>query len=239
MLVPRAPRRTGPTGGARRRRASSHTRFPGKTLLRRALGSAGPIRRRVRHRHDCALGLRRARAATALMLAPPGSAYLYQGEEPGLSEVTNPPGPGPPGPGVGTVRTPHTGPGDGCRVLLPWTDQPPTYCFSDSSDTWLPQPDYSHSYSVSEQRDAPDSTLRLYRRLLALCRRYRLGAGEMRWVASSDKVSCFSNGVIEVMTNFGTKPLPLPPDIQCLAASQPVGDLLPPTQRSGSWGRSS
>jgi alpha-glucosidase len=36
---------------------------------------------------DAALGLRRARAATLLMLALPGSAYLYQGEELGLAEV--------------------------------------------------------------------------------------------------------------------------------------------------------
>ena len=36
---------------------------------------------------DHVLGLRRARAATALMLALPGSAYLYQGEELGLPEV--------------------------------------------------------------------------------------------------------------------------------------------------------
>ena len=36
---------------------------------------------------DPALGLRRARAATLMMLALPGSAYLYQGEELGLPEV--------------------------------------------------------------------------------------------------------------------------------------------------------
>ncbi|MZG17194.1 alpha-amylase, partial [Streptomyces sp. SID5914] len=35
---------------------------------------------------DPAAGLRRARAATLLMLALPGSAYLYQGEELGLPE---------------------------------------------------------------------------------------------------------------------------------------------------------
>ena len=35
------------------------------------------------------LGLRRARAATCLMLALPGSAYLYQGEELGLPEVVD------------------------------------------------------------------------------------------------------------------------------------------------------
>ena len=38
---------------------------------------------------DRGLGLRRARAATLLMLALPGSAYLYQGEELGLHEVAD------------------------------------------------------------------------------------------------------------------------------------------------------
>ncbi len=38
---------------------------------------------------DPALGLRRARAATLLMLALPGSAYVYQGEELGLPEVVD------------------------------------------------------------------------------------------------------------------------------------------------------
>ena len=37
------------------------------------------------------LGLRRARAATALMLALPGGAYVYQGEELGLPEHTTMP----------------------------------------------------------------------------------------------------------------------------------------------------
>ena len=38
---------------------------------------------------DRGLGTRRARAATLLMLALPGSAYLYQGEELGLHEVAD------------------------------------------------------------------------------------------------------------------------------------------------------
>ena len=38
---------------------------------------------------DAELGLRRARAATLLMLALPGAAYLYQGEELGLPEVAD------------------------------------------------------------------------------------------------------------------------------------------------------
>src|SRR5665647_800119 len=68
---------------------------------------------------DEALGLRRARAASLVMLGLPGSAYLYQGEELGLPEHT-------------TLdddlrqdptwsRSAHTERGrDGCRVPLPW-----------------------------------------------------------------------------------------------------------------------
>jgi alpha-glucosidase len=50
----------------------------------RGLGGIGP----GDPQPDAELGLRRARAATMLMLALPGSAYLYQGEELGLPEHT-------------------------------------------------------------------------------------------------------------------------------------------------------
>ena len=65
-------------------------------------GVAGGAARRAMSRHsaDPAVGLRRARAATLLMLALPGSAYLYQGEELGLPEVFDLPGRGAPGPGL-------------------------------------------------------------------------------------------------------------------------------------------
>jgi alpha-glucosidase len=57
------------------------------------LGSAdpGPVLGGIRAadpQPDPVLGLRRARAATLLMLALPGAAYLYQGEELGLPEHT-------------------------------------------------------------------------------------------------------------------------------------------------------
>ena len=64
-------------------------------------------------------GARRARAAALLLLALPGSAYIYQGEELGLPEVTD----------IGDAarqdprfrRTAGEYPGrDGCRVPLPW-----------------------------------------------------------------------------------------------------------------------
>ncbi len=69
---------------------------------------------------DLVLGLRRARAAALLMLALPGSAYLYQGEELGLPEVTDLPEELLQDPTW--ERSGHTSRGrDGCRVPLPWS----------------------------------------------------------------------------------------------------------------------
>ena len=87
---------------------------------------------------DPALGLRRARAATLLMLALPGSAYVYQGEELGLPEVVDLP--------EDVLADPiwersgHTVRGrDGCRVPIPWTVDGPSLGFG-SGAPWLPQP---------------------------------------------------------------------------------------------------
>ena len=89
---------------------------------------------------DLGLGTRRARAAILLMLALPGSAYLYQGEELGLWEVEDLPDE--------VRRDPvwhRTGglePGrDGCRVPLPWSGRTPPFDFTGSgTHPWLPQP---------------------------------------------------------------------------------------------------
>jgi alpha-glucosidase len=71
-------------------------------------------------RLDRGLGLRRARAAILLMLALPGSAYLYQGEELGLHEVPDIPPDLIQDPVYHRTRGAEKG-RDGCRVPLPWT----------------------------------------------------------------------------------------------------------------------
>ncbi|MCU1522963.1 MAG: alpha-amylase, partial [Arthrobacter sp.] len=68
---------------------------------------------------DVDLGLRRARAATQLMLALPGSAYLYQGEELGLQEVGEIPDSERQDPTFFRNKGVEVG-RDGCRVPLPW-----------------------------------------------------------------------------------------------------------------------
>src|SRR5690606_9729027 len=74
---------------------------------------------RTESRADVALGLRRARAATAFMLGLTGSSYLYQGEELGLPEVIDLPDEARQDPSF--IRTNGEMYGrDGCRVPIPW-----------------------------------------------------------------------------------------------------------------------
>ncbi|GAB3859556.1 hypothetical protein GCM10029963_60990 [Micromonospora andamanensis] len=88
---------------------------------------------------DAAIGLRRARAATLLMLALPGSAYLYQGEELGLPEHTTLPDEARQDPTW--ERSGRTQRGrDGCRVPIPWEADAPSYGFGPTDASWLPQP---------------------------------------------------------------------------------------------------
>ncbi|RKN42210.1 glycoside hydrolase family 13 protein [Streptomyces hoynatensis] len=146
----------------------------------------------VRHRTRLGGGLRRARAATLLMLALPGSAYLYQGEELGLPEVTDLPDEVRQDPAFFRRDHPAGGQGglrDGCRVPLPWSANGPSYGFG-SGGSWLPQPADWGRLSVAEQTGDPSSTLEFYRAALALRRAERaLGAGEgVEWLRAPDGV---------------------------------------------------
>ncbi|GGS89802.1 MULTISPECIES: glycoside hydrolase family 13 protein [Streptomyces] len=127
---------------------------------------------------DEAAGLRRARAANLLMLALPGSAYLYQGEELGLPEVADLP--------TEVLQDPiweqtgHVRKGrDGCRVPLPWTTDGPSYGFG-AAGAWLPQPPSFAAYSVQAQDGVEGSTLELYRAALKL-RRKLLDGETLTW----------------------------------------------------------
>lgn len=112
------------------------------------------------------LGLARARAATLLSLALPGSAYLYQGEELGLPEVPDIPSTARQDPTFFRTGGAQIG-RDGCRVPLPWTQDGPSLGFGDVAGH-LPQPAWFAEYAVSRQEVDPTSTLTLYRRALEL-----------------------------------------------------------------------
>ncbi|MFE9400874.1 glycoside hydrolase family 13 protein [Streptomyces sp. NPDC006530] len=136
-------------------------------------------------------GLRRARAAALFTLALPGSAYLYQGEELGLPEVTELPD------AVRQDPAFHRASGqdgfrDGCRVPIPWTTDGPSYGFGEGT-SWLPQPDSWRGLSVAAQSGDPHSTLELYRSALALRRELPgLGDGTMTWLPAPEGVLAFT-----------------------------------------------
>ncbi|KOT86365.1 alpha-glucosidase [Streptomyces rimosus subsp. pseudoverticillatus] len=143
-------------------------------------------------RHTTRLGgLRRARAATLMMLALPGSAYLYQGEELGLPEVTDLPDEVRQDPAFfrGDGQDGHR---DGCRVPLPWCGETAAYGFGPGG-SWLPQPRAWKDLSVRAQTGDPASTLELYRAALALRRAHTsLGDGSLAWTDAPDGVLAFT-----------------------------------------------
>lgn len=158
---------------------------------------------------DRNVGLARARAATLLMLALPGSSYLYQGEELGLFEVADLPESVLQDPIW--VRTGHREKGrDGCRVPLPWTADAPYFGFS-ATQPHLPQPAWFGSFSVASQDADSDSTLQLYRRALRLRRRLR-SAETLTWVDGHrpEVLHFVRPGGWHSITNFGPEPVALP-----------------------------
>ncbi|MFD4958017.1 glycoside hydrolase family 13 protein [Microbacterium sp. NPDC058389] len=172
------------------------------------------------------VGRARARAATTLMLALPGSAYLYQGEELGLPEVIDIPGEARQDPTWFRTNGERYG-RDGCRVPLPWSAEGPAYGFNDSGASWLPQPAEWAELARDAQRGVAGSTLELYRTLLAERRARSLGAGSLEWLEGYgvDAVA-FRNGNVTVVANTGSRPVALPSGI-VIASSGPVTDVIP------------
>ncbi|MFS0734315.1 glycoside hydrolase family 13 protein [Microbacterium sp. 1P10UB] len=168
------------------------------------------------------VGLRRARAATSVMLALPGSAYLYQGEELGLPEVIDLPDEARQDPTWFRTKGERYG-RDGCRVPIPWTAAAPAYGFSPDGESWLPQPAEWASLARDVQQDQPDSTLSLYRDLLAERRARSLGAGALTWIDDlGPEVLAFTNSGVTVIANLGDAAVPLP-EGRVILSSGPLG----------------
>lgn len=179
---------------------------------------------------DADAGLRRARAATLLMLALPGSSYVYQGEELGLPEAADLP--------AEVLQDPiweqtgRTCKGrDGCRVPLPWTTTGPSYGFGPGPG-WLPQPASFASYAVEAQAGAEGSTLELYRTALRL-RRKLLEGETLTWTpgAPAGVLDFVRTETWRCVTNLSSGPVPLPPGEVLLSSTplRPAGTLPPDT----------
>ncbi|MCB9380531.1 MAG: glycoside hydrolase family 13 protein [Acidimicrobiaceae bacterium] len=168
---------------------------------------------------DLAQGLRRARAAAMLLLALPGSTYLYQGEELGLPEVADLPAEVLQDPQWFRDAGARKG-RDGCRVPIPWEPTGPSFGFG-SGGAHLPMPAWFSDYSVERQVGVPTSTLELYRAALRL--RRELHAGEsLTWDDGTEGVVSFVRDTgWRSITNMGSGPIPLPAG-RILLASGPV-----------------
>jgi alpha-glucosidase len=168
--------------------------------------------------------LDRARAAILLMLALPGSAYLYQGEELGLPEVLDLPPEARRDPVW--FRSGGTELGrDGCRVPLPWSGDKPPFGFSPNGSSWLPIPESWAPLTVQAQAADPHSTLSLYRDALRL-RRSGRATGVLHWADSSPEVLDFRrDGGLRCLVNIGADPLPVPAGAgEPVLASAPLVD---------------
>ncbi|MGW0871629.1 glycoside hydrolase family 13 protein [Streptomyces sp. NPDC002740] len=176
----------------------------------------------IRTAGDREVGLRRARAATLLMLALPGSAYVYQGEELGLPDVVDLPDEVRQDPayfrGAG-----QDGFRDGCRVPIPWTREGSSYGFGDGG-SWLPQPDGWGESSVEAQQGVPGSTLELYRSALGIRRaRPDLGAGDsVEWLKAPAGVLAFRRGEFVCVANTTGESVTTPAYGRVLLASDEV-----------------
>ncbi len=181
---------------------------------------------------DLELGTRRLRAAALLMLALPGEAFIYQGDElavPSADDIPDDKLQDPIWERSGrTVRG-----RDACRVPLPWSGQVPPFGFSPDGATaepWLPQPAAWADLTVEAQASDPDSTLNVHRRALRLRHEIRaFRTDDFAWRESPEGVLDFGRGPeVRCVVNLSGEPITLDPDWEVLVSSISLdGDVLP------------
>jgi alpha-glucosidase len=173
-----------------------------------------------------------------LIMALPGSTYIYQGEELGLHEVTDIPESEIQDPQY--LRNHKIDKGrDGCRVPLPWTTTGSSFGFG-SAGAHLPQPKTFGASSVEAESADPNSPLSIFRKALAL-RKTLIAPEDMTWHETGDaNVLHFSrpNGW-NCITNFGGKNYNFGGAGEVIHSSGPLGKAgdLPPATTV--WVRSS
>lgn len=188
---------------------------------------------------DVDLGTRRHRAMALLMLALPGTVYLYNGQELGLPNIDDLP--------ESVLQDPvwqrsgRTERGrDGCRIPMPWSGQAPPYGFSATADTWLPMPTGWQRFTVAAQQADESSMLALYRSALDLRRNEPgLGVGDVTWLSAPSGLLALqvAQGTITVVVNATAEAIALPDELTgatVMLASDPAltpgsrVDRLPP-----------
>ena len=174
------------------------------------------------------VGLARARAMAQVMLALPGSVFIYNGEELGLPNVELP---------DEALRDPvwersgHTRRGrDAARVPIPWEGDAPPFGFSVNPDTWLPIPPEWADLTVQRQLDDAHSTLTFFRRAIELRHsRPEFGGSAVEWLDSPAHGVVFrlSSGLVCAL-NAGRRAMALPAGEVLLTSGALVNGKLAP-----------
>jgi alpha-glucosidase len=166
-----------------------------------------------------------------LLLALPGSVYVYQGEELGLPEVADLPREVLQDPVAFRSGGREKG-RDGCRVPLPWTPAGSTYGFGPGARAELPQPTWFAQYAAAAQADDPSSMLSLYRRAIALRRELIAGLPSTEPAlelvdTASDAIHLRRGPGWHCVTSFGADPVSLPAGTVLLSSVPLIDGLLP------------
>jgi alpha-glucosidase len=159
-------------------------------------------------------GLRRARAAALLLLALPGTAFLYEGQELGLEEAELPDD-ARQDPIFFRTNGERLG-RDGCRVPLPWTRS-----LAEWRDPWLPQPESFRERSVEAEEADGASMLALWRAAIAA-----RPSGAFEWVDAARGTLAFSRGDLLCVVNVDGEPAPVPRG-GIVLASEPLREHIP------------
>ena len=181
---------------------------------------------------DLETGSQRARANFLAMLALPGTAYVYQGQELGLNEVFEIPADMRQDPTFITTKGERVG-RDGCRVPMPWDSHGDALGFNTTGKTWLPQPDSWRKLAVSTQDSDASSMLTMARTALHLRRDLRAlggitsGVDPMQWDADAP-VDCLSfvrparlgGHAVRCVLNLGSHEVTLPWDGMVILESE-------------------
>lgn len=166
--------------------------YPRGAIFEGGIGPSDP-------RPDAVAGLERAIAYTAFLLALPGSAYLYNGEELGLPEVLDLPDDARRDPTWPRTKGRAYG-RDGCRVPLPWTGDVDADW---GGKPWLPWPEDWEAYAAAAQEKDPSSPLSRYREMLRLRDQLGLGTGDWEVLRSDPDVVAVRAGDILTALNLG------------------------------------
>lgn len=177
---------------------------------------------------DDEIGIRRARCASLVMLALPGSAYLYQGDELGLPEAYDL--------AVDVLDDPvwhnseHRRKGrDGCRVPIPWSGDGLSLGFG-AVTPWLPQPDVYAGLSVEAQENDESSTLNLFRRAISI-RSEHVSSDDVIDTSVVDGVLTIDRGGgLRCIVNMGSRRVDLSTGEILLASGSSTGRRLEPNE---------